>query len=175
VERNLGQKLKTRGQTRQSVADELWRLLLFSEFVFDSSGDLPASLAAVPCAVPAAQTLVFDTCEELRKHQDHKETYLAKAQQIEDELVLPERSKSIACPGARDTFAFEERYSLRKCVDALITGKLPEARQILTGRQGSIWLSNEERLAEGTVAERALDPATQAIIADLTLKTAYLE
>lgn len=157
VERSLGQKLKTRGQTRQAVAEELWRLLLFSEFVFDSSGDLPPSLAAVPCAVSAAQALVFDTCEELRKHQDHKETYLAKAQQIEDELVLPERSKAIACLGARDTFAFEERYFLRKCVDALIAGKLSEARQILTSRQGSIWLSNEERLAEWTVAERALD------------------
>ena len=157
AERNLGQKLKTRGQTRQSVADELWRLLLFSEFVFDSSGDLPASLAAVPCAVPAAQALVFDTCEELRKHQDHKETYLTKAQQIEGELVLPERSKSIACLGTRDTFAFEERHFLRKCVEALLAGKLPEARQILASRQGSIWLSNEERLAEWTVAERALD------------------
>jgi len=157
VERNLGQKLKTRGQTRQSISDELWRLLLFSEFVFDSSGDLPACLAAVPCAFPAAQTLVFDTCEELRKHQDHKEIYLTKAQQIEEELVLPERSKSIACLGTRDTFAFEERYFLRKCVDALITGNLPEAHQILTSRQGAIWLSNEERLAEWTVAERALD------------------
>lgn len=157
VERNLGQKLKTRGQTRQAVAEELWRLLLFSEFVFDSSGDLPPSMAAVPRAIPAAQALVFDTCEELRKHQDHRETYLAKAQQIEDELVLPERSKAIACLGTRDTFAFQERYFLRKCVEALIAGKLSEARQILTSRQGSIWLSNEERLAEWTVAERALD------------------
>ena len=38
VERNLGHKLKTKGQTRQAVGDELWRLILFSEFVFDSSG-----------------------------------------------------------------------------------------------------------------------------------------
>ena len=157
IERNLGHKLKTRGQTRQSIADELWRLILFSEFVFDSSGDLPASLTSVPCAVPAAQALVFDACEELRKHQDHKETYLSKAQQVEDELALPERSKSIACLGARDTFAFEERHFLRKCVDALLAGKLSEARQILTSRQGAIWLSNDERLAEWTVAERALE------------------
>ena len=61
--------------------------------------------------------------EELRKHQDHKETDLSKAQQAEDDLVLPERSKSIACLGTRDTFAFEERYFLRKCVDALIAEK----------------------------------------------------
>lgn len=157
VERNLGHKLKTRGQTRQSIAEELWRLVLFSEFVFDSSGDLPASLAAVPCAVPVAQALLFAACEELRKHQDHKETYLFKAQQVEEELVLAERSKSIACLGVRDTFAFEERYFLRTCMNALLAGKLPDARQILASRQGSIWLSNEDRLAEWTVAERALE------------------
>jgi hypothetical protein len=93
----------------------------------------------------------------LRKHQDHKETYLSKAQQVEDELALPERSKSIACLGARDTFAFEERHFLRKCVDALLASKLSEARQILTSRQGAIWLTNDERLAEWTVAERALE------------------
>ena len=34
-----GPRLKTRGQTRQSIADELWRVVLFSEFVFDSGGD----------------------------------------------------------------------------------------------------------------------------------------
>jgi hypothetical protein len=157
VDRNLGYKLKTRGQTRQSIADELWRLVLFSEFVFDSSGDLPSSLGTVPCAVPAAQGLVFDTCDELRKHQDHKDTYLTKAQEIEDELVLPERSKTITCLGSRDTFPFEERYFLRQCVDSLLAGKLAQARDILASRQASIWLSNEERLAEWTTAERALD------------------
>jgi len=34
---------------------------------------------------------------------------------------------------------------------------LSEARQILTSRQGAIWLSNDERLAEWTAAERALE------------------
>lgn len=157
IERNLGRKLKTRGQTRQAIADELWGLLLFSEFVFDSSGDLPASLTTVPCALPASQGLVFDTCDELRKHQDHKDAYLSKAQQIEEDLALPERSKSIACLGARDTFAFEERHFLRQCVQLLLNGKSADAREILASRQGSIWLSNEDRLAEWTVTERALD------------------
>src|SRR5438552_4364172 len=38
VHRSLGFRLKTKGQTRQSVSDEVWRVLLFSEFIFDSAG-----------------------------------------------------------------------------------------------------------------------------------------
>ncbi len=46
--RSLGLKLKTKGQTRQSIAEELWRVILFSEFAFDSAGEIPASLETIP-------------------------------------------------------------------------------------------------------------------------------
>ena len=156
IERTLGYKLKTRGQTRQSVADELWRLLTFSEFVFDSGGDLPTSLSIVPRADVDAKALVFDVCDELRKHQDHRDNYLIKASAVEEELMLPERARSMSL-GHRDTFSFEERHFLNKFVDALLARKADEARGIFNDRQKSIWLSKEGRLAEWTVAERALD------------------
>lgn len=41
----LGLHLLTRSKTWASVADELWRFLLFSEFVFDLPEALPDSLA----------------------------------------------------------------------------------------------------------------------------------
>jgi hypothetical protein len=157
IERTLGHKLKTRGQTRQSIADELWRLLTFSEFVFDCSGNLPDSLSSVPCAEKAGKALVLDVCDELRKHGDHKETYLKKALEIEEELALPERAKAMIELGGRDTFAFEERRSLDRFVDALFARKTDEARGILHSCRNSIWLGYEERLTEWTVAERALD------------------
>jgi hypothetical protein len=157
IERPLGHKLKTRGQTRQSIADQLWKLLTFSEFVFDSSGSLPDSLSSVPCANNAAKALVFDVCDELRKHRDHKDTYLTKAFEIEEELVLPERAKTMTELGGRDTFAFEERRSLDRFVDALLARKTDEAREVLNSCRNSIWLGDEERLTEWTVAERALD------------------
>jgi hypothetical protein len=157
IERTLGHKLKTRGQTRQSIADELWRLLTFSELVFDSNGDIPASLSLVPRADTSAKTLVFEVCDELRKHQDHKDTYLTKALEIEEELALPERAKSMIHLGNRDTFAFEERHFLTRFVDTLLARKNAEARGILNSRKNSIWLSKEGRLIEWTVAERALD------------------
>jgi hypothetical protein len=157
IERTLGHKLKTRGQTRQSIADELWRLLTFSELIFDSSGDIPSSLSVVPRADTAAKALVFEVCDELRKHQDHKDTYLTKALEIEEELALPERAKTMIHLGRRDTFAFEERHFLSRFIDTLLARKTDEARGILNSRQKSIWLSNEDRLIEWTVAERALD------------------
>lgn len=155
--RTLGHKLKTKGQTRQPIADELWQLLLFSEFVFDANGDLPSSLSPVPRAELHARALVFDVCDELRKHQDHRDTYLTQAMEVEKALVLQERTQQMRNLGQRDTFAFEERHHLTEFVEALLSGQAAIAREIWKRRQQSIWLTNESRLAEWTVAERALE------------------
>jgi hypothetical protein len=155
--RSLGHKLKTKGQTRQSIADELWQLLLFSEFTFDANGNLPASLSAVPRAEAHAQSLVFDVCDELRKHQDYKDNYVTHASEVEKALALPERTREMRNLGQRDTFAFEERHHLGEFVDTLLSGKSDQAREIWKRRQQSIWLANESRLEEWTVAERALE------------------
>jgi hypothetical protein len=44
----LGLSLKTTGKTWKSIGEELWRYILFSEFVFDLPVDLPESLEDVP-------------------------------------------------------------------------------------------------------------------------------
>lgn len=155
--RSLGHKLKTKGQTRQTISDELWQLVLFSEFVLDSDGSVPASLSSVPRVEPQAHGLIFDVCDELRKHQDHRDSYLTHASAVEKALVLPERTREMNKLGKRDTFSFEERRYLGEFVEALLASKIDQAREILQSRQHSIWLSDESRLAEWTVAERVLD------------------
>ncbi len=157
IQRILGHKLKTRGQMRQSVAEELWRLLLFSEFVFDSGGDIPASLESVPRAGVEAKSLVYDVCEELRKHQDHKELYRDTAREIENDMVLAERCEGYKYLGDRDTFGFEERSYLQQLVERALAGQIEQAREIWESRRSSIWISPEDRLAEWTLAARALD------------------
>jgi len=157
VLRSLGHKLKTKGQTRQTISDELWQLVLFSEFVLDSDGSLPASLSPVPRAGPQAHGLIFDVCDELRKHQDHRNGYLNHASAVENALALPERTREMRKLGNRDTFPFEERHYLDEFIDSLVGGKADQAREILRSRQKSIWLSDASRLAEWTVAERVLD------------------
>jgi hypothetical protein len=155
--KNLGHKLRTKGQTGQSIAEELWQLMLFSEFAFDSNGSLPSSLSSVPRADAEAKELVFEVCDELRKHQDHKDDYLTHASMVENALALAERTKETRNLGQRDTFAFEERHLLTQLVELVLSGKEDRAREILESRQNSIWLSNDDRLAEWTLVERALD------------------
>ncbi len=157
IQRILGHKLKTRGQTRQSIADELWQVILFSEFVFDCAGDIPTSLASVPRAGDEAKTLVYDVCDELRKHQDHKDTYQQTARDIEKELALPEQCEGHPYLGDRDTFPFEERFYLQRLVDQALAGQLEQARAVSDSRRNSIWISHEDRLAEWSLASRALD------------------
>lgn len=157
IQRILGHKLKTRGQTRQSIAEELWRLLLFSEFVFDCGGDIPASLESVPRAGDEAKSLVYDVCEELRKHQDHKELYRETAREIENDMVLAERCEDYKYLGDRDTFAFEERSYLQQLVERALAGQIEQAREVWESRRSSIWISQEDRLPEWTLAARALD------------------
>lgn len=48
----LGLSVKTRGKTWSALADELWRYVLFSEFVFDLPVALPDALNGVPHAPP---------------------------------------------------------------------------------------------------------------------------
>ena len=155
--RSLGHRLKTKGQTRQSIAEELWRVILFSEFVFDSCGGIPAALETIPQVGVEAKTLVFDVCDELRKHEDHKDCYRVFAQEIEQELLLAERSSGMSQLGERDTFSFEERFFLKEMVARALDGELEKAREIWEGRRKSIWMGQEERLAEWALASRALD------------------
>lgn len=153
----LGHKLQTRGQTRSSISDELWRVVLFSEFVFDSAEDVPPSLRTVPRAHDSARQLVFDLCEALRKHQDHRGAYIAKAEEVEAILGLRERASEMTNLGHRDTFPFEERFFLGQFAQAVRDASLDRARAILASRHKSIWITHEDRLIEWTIAERALD------------------
>jgi len=153
----LGYKLKTQGQTRPSIAAEIWRVILFSEFAFDSEGYIPASLDTVPKVDEGAKILVYEICDELRKHLDRKDTYKSIAEEVEEELALKDRARGMTRLGVRDTFAFEERLFLQRFVDVAVEGQFEEAWSIWESRRKSFWLSQEDRLEEWTLAVRALE------------------
>ena len=125
----LGLKLITRGKTWSSIADELWRFLLFSEFVFDLPSELPVALSNVPRAPEAARPLVEDLCERLRNDARTRATYIERAEQTETELDLPSHCKEIADLGVRDTFPFEERTILAASLRALEVDRLDDIRE----------------------------------------------
>lgn len=157
IQRALGHKLRTRGQTRQSIADELWQVVLFSEFVLDSAGETPDGLDTVPHAGEEARALVYDVCETLRRHDDHKDRYKTTAQEVEDELHLAGKTRGMKNLGVRDTFACEERIFLDRLVEMAVANDIETAREIWQSRQRSIWLTSDDRLTEWTLAARALE------------------
>ena len=84
----LGMTLRTKQTNCSAVADELWRFVLFSEFVFDLKEDIPASLIDVPRAKESARPIVEDLGDNLRKHTDFQNLYIERAEAIEDDLSL---------------------------------------------------------------------------------------
>ena len=152
----LGLKLITRGKTWSSIGDELWRFLLFSEFVFDLPPELPAALANVPRAPEAARPLVEELCDRLRNDARTRPIYIERAEQIETELDLPSYCGEITNPGVRDTFPFEERTILGASLRALEADRLDDIRGILDRHRGSVWIGKGESQVQWGLVEAAL-------------------
>jgi hypothetical protein len=154
---SLGLRLMTKGKTWSPLAEELWRFVLFSEFVLDLREALPASLADVPRAPPEARLLVIDLCDRLRNDRRTQALYIDKATAVERELELPARCQPIADLGARDTFPFEERSFLAHAVDAVLRDNLDKVRKILAEHGHSVWLGTGESQAQWQVVRSAVE------------------
>lgn len=141
---SLGLGLKTKGKTWSTIADELWRYVLFSEFVFDLPESLPPSLIDVPHANDSAKPLIEDMCERLRSDRRTRDVYIQRAEIIEQILNLAEYCHEIENLGVRDTFPFEERTFLNQTVKSLITGNIDTARDILSRHSESVWIGKGE-------------------------------
>jgi hypothetical protein len=152
----LGMDLKTRAKNWSPIADELWRFLLFSEFVFDLPGELPAALATVPRAPVEAQRLIEDICDGLRNNIQRRAHYVEKAEAVEKELNLPEVCHGMEDLGVRDTFPFEERTFLRRAIYGLIGGDLDEARVMLGRHRNSVWLGKGESQTQWALVQSAM-------------------
>jgi hypothetical protein len=142
----LGLKLLTRGKSWSTIAEELWRFLLFSEFVFDLPGALPDALTNVPHAQPEAQPLVEYLCDRLRNDQRTQALYIDYAERLEskEELDLRTACAGLTDLGHRETFPFEERSIFAQAVDAFQRDNVDKLRQILNDREKSVWSGRGE-------------------------------
>ncbi len=140
----------------QAIQDELARLLLFSEFVFDLPGTLPEALIGVPRVPPASRDLVYKICDTLRGTEAHQERYMAMAEETALALNLEAHFPEIQDLGARDTFPFEERTFLQMFITLASAGKYSEADAICQGRERSIWVKLTERQQLWSIARRVL-------------------
>ncbi|MCG5496105.1 PglZ domain-containing protein [Ectothiorhodospira variabilis] len=142
--RTLGLKLRTRGKTLSSIADELWRFVLFSEFVFDLPEALPEALADIPRAGDGARPIIETLCETLRNDRRSQDLYIEKAKEIEEDLNLSDHCRAMSDLGKRDTFPFEERTFLQQAMLAFDGGDIERVRDILVQHERSVWTSHGE-------------------------------
>ena len=166
---SLGLKLVTKGKSWSAIADELWRFVLFSEFVLDLPDELPASLANVPHADAGADALIADLCETMRNDNRARQTYIDRAEQIERELDLPAACVEIRDLGMLDTFPFEERTFLQSAVDALKDDRLDEVRTVVDRHKHSVWLGQGESQAQWGIVSAALQLVSACEDADRSL------
>lgn len=153
---SIGLALKTRGKTWSAIAEELWRFVLFSEFVFDLPELLPAQLADVPRASDAAEPLIADICERLRSDRRTQATYIERAESVEAELDLKALCGGIVDLGERDTFPFEERTFLHQAMDALQRDDTDKVRHILSRHAQSVWTGKGESQAQWDLLRSSL-------------------
>ena len=153
----LGLKLKTRSNAWPALADELWRFLLFSEFVFDLPEALPAALTDVPHAAESARPLIHGFCERLRNDMRTRVIYIDRADAVEQELNLPALCAEITDLGTCDTFPFEERTFFAEAVSALQRGDPDRVRSIIQRQSGSVWIGKGESQAQWGLIQAALE------------------
>jgi hypothetical protein len=156
LEKVLGLKLKTKGQTWSPIAAELWRYVLYSDFAFDLPVPIPVPLANVPRASDEARPLVEHLCDALRTGDRTRAEYIERAEAVERELGLPEHFAGIADLGGRDTFPFEERTFLSSAVAALIGDRIDYVRTTIDRRGSSVWVGKGESQAQWGLAEAGL-------------------
>ena len=157
LQSTLGLTLKTKSKSWSAISDELWRFLLFSEFVYDLPADLPASLVNVPCAPQEARFLIEDLCERLRNDRRTQASYIERAENIEQELNLPAACQAIEDLGIRDTFPFEERSFFTQAINALKRDNFDKLRQVLHRHTNSVWTGRGENQVQWSLIKSAFE------------------
>ena len=144
-------------QKFESVSEELWNLVLYSEFVHDLPIDLPKQLKDVPVTQANSSQLIQDVCSQLRKRKDVEEIYVEQAKRVSEELSLPKLFAKESNLGAINTFAFEDTTFFNAFKDKLISGELSAAESILNQSIDSIWSTyDDERRSSWLIGRKAL-------------------
>lgn len=144
LSRSLGLTLRTKQTSWTAISDELWRFVLFSEFVFDLKESIPASLGDVPVAKSSAQPVIEELGNSLRKHTDYQSIYIERATTIEAELKIDTLCANVTKLGKRDTFPFEEKCYLKQAIQALLADDGDITRKIISEHANSVWSANSD-------------------------------
>jgi hypothetical protein len=136
--------IKSSAKTYDQVHDELWRVMLFSEFVFDLPIELPKKLQSIPVVKASSKGLVIDLVKNIRNNKVAEQTYIEKANEIEDQLSLSKEFKSETRLGSIVTFAFEDNTYFNHFAELLTKNELSNAEEIVKNNKENIWPQHDE-------------------------------
>jgi hypothetical protein len=150
--------IKIQSRNFEDLQKELWRITLFSEFVFDLPIPLPSKLKNVAVAKESSKPLVLKVCKQLRNMKDAEERYVNFASEISLELGLSKLFANESNLGDINTFAFEDTTYFNQFKDQLTCGNIQKASEIAEHSSSSIWsLYNDERRAAWQIGIKACD------------------
>ena len=132
----------------ETIQKDLWRVVLFSEFVFDLPIAIPKSLKEVAVAKPESREIIFKVCNQLRSLKDTEEHYTNNANTVSKELGLLTLFESESNLGQINTFAFEDSSFFTQFKEELFKGDLNQANSLAEMSSKSIWsLYDDQRRA----------------------------
>lgn len=153
----LGVELKTKSKKPDLIREEVWRYVLFSEFVFDLPVPLPESLKYVPCADTTVKDLVYQLCDQFRQSIKYQEGYMSESEKVARELKVEYHLGGLTELGERETFAFQEKTFLIRFRDAALAEQFDVANEIVERWRDSVWVKHSgERQGLWTIAERSI-------------------
>jgi hypothetical protein len=136
--------LVTKSKTFQNVNEELWRIILFSEFVFDLPVTLPQKLLSVPVVKESSKPLVLEIVKSIRNNKASEQNYIDKANEIEKQLALSHEFKNEANLGSIVTFAFEDNTYFNHFINLIIKKDLQKAEEVKKQNKENIWPQHDE-------------------------------
>lgn len=147
----------SKARNYDSIQKDIWRIVLFSEFVYDLPIEIPASLSEVVRVKESAKALVSQVCHQLRNHKNAEEIYVHHANFVSTELKLAELFKSEKDLGEVNTFSFEDSTFFNQFANALLADNIAEASRIADRCERSIWASyDDERRSSWQIAKHIL-------------------
>ena len=156
LESAVGFKRAADSRKWKAIRGKAAEYVLFSEFLFDATGEPPDALSAVARAGDEAKIIVHTACDRMRSDTSLRDSYIDLAQTIESTLRLPEIMPEDFHPGERDTFPFEERRLLRMAVEHIVADDLMAAGTVIEKRRQSIWRLDPQRTPAWTSLERGV-------------------
>lgn len=151
----LGVRLQK--QKLESITEEVWNLVLYSEFVQDLPIELPKRLKDVPVTQSSTTSLIREVCDQLRKRKDVEERYVEQARRISEELSLPKLFAEESNLGMINTFPFEDTSFFTAFKDKLLANQLDDAEALIHQSADSIWSTYDDtRRTSWLIGRKAL-------------------